>query len=248
MNQSQVAALAPDVAENKKEDRMLAALTARPPSEIDEPLKNTTRKTVALSTVIRRSLSVVDNPAIMFASAYVREGAPGIAFQTARSAAIQTTGKVLYIHASDRIPGFFKDVKNRIPVSLDDFANAGGGRNAIPFVVLKDSGLVCAYFRGGPDGVKDENMKALMASVRKCFEFTVVGADSLLTEGASAAFPHLVDGTILVAEAERTRAPVAQKMKRTVEEHGGKVIGAILNRRRYHIPKLIYRLLYGGFQ
>ena len=153
MNQSQAAALTPDVAENKKEDRMLAALTARPPAEIDEPLKNTTRKTVALSTVIRRSLSV-DNPAIMFASAYVREGAPGIAFQTARSAAIQTTGKVLYIHASDRIPGFFREVKNRIPVSLDDFANTGG-RNAIPFVVLKDSGLVCAYFRGGPDGVKE---------------------------------------------------------------------------------------------
>jgi protein-tyrosine kinase len=247
MNQSQVAAVTPDVAENKKEDRMLAALTARPPSEIDEPFKNTTRKTVALSTVIRRSLSVVENPAIMFASAYMREGAPGIAFQTARSAAIQTTGKVLYIHASDRIPAFFRDAKNRIPVSLDDFANSGG-RNAIPFVVLRDSGLVCAYFRGGPDGVKDENMIALMASVRKCFEFTVIGGDSLLTEGAAAAFPHLVDGTILVAEAERTRAPVARKMKRTVEEHGGKVLGAILNRRRYHIPKWIYRFLYGGFQ
>src|SRR4051812_38360533 len=109
MSQSQAAALTPEVVpETKKEDRMLAALTARPPSEIDEPLKNTTRKTVALSTVVRRSLSV-DNPAVMFASAYVREGAPGIAFQTARSAAIQTTGKVLYIHASDRIPAFFRD-------------------------------------------------------------------------------------------------------------------------------------------
>ena len=96
------------------------------------------------------------------------------------------------------------------------------------------------------ESVKKETLRALVASVQKCFQFIVIGGDNLLDDGTSAAFSQLVDGVILVADAQKTRAPVARKLKRAVEENGGKVIGAILNRRKYYIPGWIYRSLYGG--
>ncbi|MGZ9097469.1 MAG: hypothetical protein ACXW30_04150 [Micavibrio sp.] len=237
----------PDFAKGQKEDIMLAALTAQPPREIVETVRipKIARKSAALPSAMRRALPAKESPAIMFASAYGGEGAPGIAFEAARAAATQSFGKVLYIHMSSRLPRFFVDIQYEMPISLDEFLNTSGG-TILPFVALDESGLVCAWFRGPGEGVKEESLRILMMSLRKCFDLIILGGDDMLAGGASTAFSELVDGTILVAEAERTRVPVAQRLKRAVEESGGKVIGAILNRRRYHIPGRLYRLLYGG--
>jgi len=233
----------PDVSE----DRMLVALTAQAPQKIKENFEptKTARKSATLPLTIRRSLVEKTNPIVMFTSAYGREGAPHLAFHAARAAARQCRGKVLYIHASDRYPKFIRGIENEISISLNDFINAGG-TNTLPFVVLEDSGLVCACFRSPGEGVDAQNLKVFMATLRQCFEFIVLGGDNMLASGPSAVFSDLVDGTILVTEAERTRGPVAEKLKKAVEDNGGNVIGAILNRRKYHIPAWIYRFLYGA--
>ncbi len=245
--QPQIVKTLPEIAKGQKEEVMLAALTAQPPLQIAEIVRipKIARKSAALPSAMRRALPAKTNPVIMFASAYGREGAPGIAFEAARSAAIQSSGKVLYIHMSSRLPRFFADIQYQMPISLDEFLNASGGA-ILPFVALDESGLVCAWFQGPGNSVKEESLRILMMTLRKCFDLVILGGDDMLSGGASAAFAELVDGTILVTEAERTRAPVAQRLKRAVEEGGGQVIGAILNRRRYHIPGWIYRLLYGG--
>lgn len=246
MQKSNLATVTPGVAP-KKEDQLVVALTAKPPTEVEDFLaKSAANKGYGFSGVVRHTQSVTEKATILFTSAYFKEGSPGIAFRTARLAAIQSEGKVLYIHAAERIPNFFRDIKNAIPVSLQDFVNQKELRSIIPFVVLKDSGLVCAHFGGTAESVKKETLHALVASVKKCFEFVVIGGDNLLDDGTSAAFAQLVDGVIVVADAQKTRAPVARRLKAVIEENGGKVIGAVLNRRRYHIPGWIYRLLYGG--
>lgn len=237
-----------EVIKESREDRMLAALTAEAPREITELFIPTrmAKKSVLLPSTIRRSLAVRENNVVMFTSAYAREDAPGVAFQAARSAAMQSTGKVLYVHVSRRLPRFFRDIHDKIPITLDEFIESGGGGSVLPFVVLDESGLVCAWYRGPGETVNPEGLRVLTASLRRCFEFTVFGGDDMLCDGASAAFADLVDGTVLVTEAERTRVPVAKRLKRAVEENGGNVIGAILNRRKFHIPEWIYRILYGG--
>ena len=55
---------------------------------------------------------------------------------------------------------------------------------------------------------------------------------------------HKVDGVILVVEAECTRWQIVQQTKENIEIRGGKVLGVILNKRRFYIPKFVYdRLL-----
>jgi hypothetical protein len=48
----------------------------------------------------------------------------------------------------------------------------------------------------------------------------------------------------MIVEGERTRAPVAAECKRLIEASGGRLIGAIMNKRSLHIPDMLYRILY----
>jgi Mrp family chromosome partitioning ATPase len=51
-----------------------------------------------------------------------------------------------------------------------------------------------------------------------------------------------VDGVVLVVQAEKTRWQVAEQAKRILEESGARLLGAVINRRRYHIPQALYGL------
>jgi hypothetical protein len=44
-------------------------------------------------------------------------------------------------------------------------------------------------------------------------------------------------------QAEYKRAEVATQAKEQIEERGGAILGAVLNRRRFVIPEAIYRRL-----
>jgi MinD-like ATPase involved in chromosome partitioning or flagellar assembly len=50
----------------------------------------------------------------------------------------------------------------------------------------------------------------------------------------------VVDGTILVVQAERTRWQVARAVTERIKERGGHVAGVLLNELRLHIPAAVY--------
>lgn len=52
-----------------------------------------------------------------------------------------------------------------------------------------------------------------------------------------------IDGVLLVLEAEETRWQVAIEARKRIESAGGKLLGAVLNRKTHYIPSWIYRLL-----
>jgi protein-tyrosine kinase len=51
------------------------------------------------------------------------------------------------------------------------------------------------------------------------------------------------DGVIIVVEAERTSWPVVLSVKEQILKHGGNILGIVFNKRRYYIPRFIYRWL-----
>jgi Mrp family chromosome partitioning ATPase len=51
----------------------------------------------------------------------------------------------------------------------------------------------------------------------------------------------LFDGVVLVAEAGATRRESLAQAKKRVELGGGRVLGVILNKRRYPVPRFLYR-------
>ena len=59
----------------------------------------------------------------------------------------------------------------------------------------------------------------------------------------AAALAGMVDGVVLVIQAEKTRWEVAQSAKDRLEKAGANILGVVLNDRRHHIPEWIYKRL-----
>ena len=53
----------------------------------------------------------------------------------------------------------------------------------------------------------------------------------------------MADATLVVVEAELTRAAVARRLVEQIDDAGGQVIGAVLNKRSFYIPRWLYRSL-----
>jgi protein-tyrosine kinase len=82
--------------------------------------------------------------------------------------------------------------------------------------------------------------KAVIERLRSRFDWVVLDGPPVTVYSDAAILAPLADRVVLVVEAERTRWEVVTQAKRTIEESGGRILGAVLNRQRYHIPPALY--------
>ena len=75
-------------------------------------------------------------------------------------------------------------------------------------------------------------------------------ADHVIIDSAAAnLYPEaqtlagLVDGVVLVTRAGETRREAVAEAKKRIEQNGGRLLGVVLNQRRYPIPGFLYRRL-----
>jgi succinoglycan biosynthesis transport protein ExoP len=74
-------------------------------------------------------------------------------------------------------------------------------------------------------------------------KLVIIDAPPVLADLSSAALSPRAAGVVLVVEAERTRAPLVEQSRRVIEKNGGRLLGAVMNKRQFHIPGTIYRRL-----
>jgi protein-tyrosine kinase len=86
-------------------------------------------------------------------------------------------------------------------------------------------------------------VKAAIDQLRCRFDWVVIDGPPVTVYSDAAILAPLADGVVLVVEAERTRWEVVTQARRTIEESGGRILGAVLNRQRYHVPQRFYRWL-----
>ena len=75
------------------------------------------------------------------------------------------------------------------------------------------------------------------------FDFVILDAPPAIGFSEAKVICKKVDGVVLVLGSGTTRRQVALKAKREIQEAGGKVLGVVLNRRKFHIPTWIYERL-----
>lgn len=83
----------------------------------------------------------------------------------------------------------------------------------------------------------------LLDDLRKRFDFVVLDAAPVLDFPDAYTLAPRMDGVLLVVQAERTSVEDAQRAKRTLEEAGARVLGAVVNRQRDYFPPRLKRLL-----
>ncbi len=80
-------------------------------------------------------------------------------------------------------------------------------------------------------------------SLRSQFEYVLVDCPALRTGGDVLSVAPLVDGVILIVEADRTTKEQVLHAEHQIESAGGKCAGHILNKRKYVVPKWLYKRL-----
>jgi capsular exopolysaccharide synthesis family protein len=86
------------------------------------------------------------------------------------------------------------------------------------------------------------NLSDVFTELRSAFELVVVDAPSF-GNGASSGIGSLVDGVVLVVEAERTRTYAVQNMASSLRGAGVNLLGVVMNKRREHVPPWLCKLV-----
>ena len=79
-----------------------------------------------------------------------------------------------------------------------------------------------------------------LALCRRRYTLTFIDAAPVMDSNTTTLLSAAADATILVIKAEHERWEVAQRAIGLMEDAGGRVIGAVLNKQKYHIPKFLY--------
>jgi protein-tyrosine kinase len=141
-------------------------------------------------------------------------------------------------------------VDTRMPGSTD-----GSGDHGLTNW-LESGGELAAYLRPEPNGryqclppgtlpapIGPSAWVRLPAALRQIADVAVCDLTAPLASPEGLHLAKVLDGVVLVLEAEETRWQVAQSAQRLLENAQVRIIGTVLNKRRHFIPDKIYRLL-----
>jgi Mrp family chromosome partitioning ATPase len=88
-----------------------------------------------------------------------------------------------------------------------------------------------------------EYRRDCMQELRNSFEYVLIDCPSLNSAGDVLSLAPLVDGIIMIIEADKTRIDQIQHAEKSIEFARGKLIGHVLNKRTYKIPAWLYKHL-----
>jgi capsular exopolysaccharide synthesis family protein len=173
-------------------------------------------------------------------------GASTTAISLATALAKDSRRKVLLADANLRTPGLHDVFKIEFTDGVYDLLNKENG-HSLKFrkvgpgeLFLLPSGVDRAMQNGHFESPRFDEF---MQSTRKSFDYVILDSAPINSFPDSQAICARVDGVILVIEAGITRRQVALRAKKELEDAGGRLLGVVLNRRKYYIPKWIYRRL-----
>jgi Mrp family chromosome partitioning ATPase len=75
------------------------------------------------------------------------------------------------------------------------------------------------------------------------FDHVVVNVEPVQPGGTVAALLRLVEGVIVIVDADSTRREIARRATQALRDSGVSVIGAVITNRRFPIPNAVFRLL-----
>jgi Mrp family chromosome partitioning ATPase len=82
-----------------------------------------------------------------------------------------------------------------------------------------------------------------LSEARDRYDLILLDSAPLLMSSQTRIISTRTDGVIIVAEANGTRWEVLREIKRQLEADHAKIVGGILNKRRFVIPRWAYRFI-----
>ena len=140
-------------------------------------------------------------------------------------------------------------VANVLALDCRQLANLSGDPRRPPIQVGRDSNPAYAIscppvFHSSWRSSRDYRA-AYLAQLRERFAYVLIDCPSLKEGNDILGLAPLVNGVMLVIEANRTSRSQIAYLERTIENAGGKILGHLLNKRTYPIPEWVHNKLEG---
>lgn len=183
---------------------------------------------------------------IMFTSTSHGGGSTTTAISFAKALAKYSQVKVLLIDGNLRTPNLQEIFGIKHDRGLSDLL-VDVNSKAFKFIKIGQSYLcvlACGRNDHGPVSLfESRSFDRFLNEMRKRFDFIIFDTAPLATFPASRLLGEKVDGVILVIRSGKIRRQVAIRAKKDLEETGARLLGVVLNRRKYHIPDWLYKRL-----
>lgn len=195
---------------------------------------------------IETALEGKDSHVVMFMSANPGEGCSTLLRQFAQVAGKDCGKKVLLLDA-DRGFGRHHEVMNLdVTFTAEDFLAGRCDIQGIAYPAADgafDLALLSSSGSAGCSPISSDKFRQLLSLLKASYDLVLVDAPPFSASSDSLLLAGDVDGIVFVIEAEKTRWQVVQGMCDRLAHQRDKFIGVLLNRRKYHIPAVIYRRL-----
>jgi len=175
-----------------------------------------------------------------------KEGVSTVAANLAATLARPGDGQVLLIDADLRHPSVHQIFEARLSPGLADILANGQSSEAVfaPSPVQNLRILSAGTTDGNLSEMFDsKGFINLLNSIKKDYRYVVVDLPAVKEASWAVRLASLCDGVGLVVEAERSRWEVVQRTKELLVESNVNVLGVVINKRRFYIPKWLYRML-----
>lgn len=176
------------------------------------------------------------------------EGVSTISFNMAIALSLKNVDRrILLVDANTRSPILHSWLK--IVPETPGLIDVLEGKACFEEVLKRDERSALSFI---PAGMKTGNPIVLfdsktfdhfLAKAREQFDIIIFDSPDMMTGPETSVLARKLDGLIMVIEAEKTRWEVAAYHKQQLAEAGVCFTGAILNKKKMFIPRLIYRFL-----
>lgn len=176
--------------------------------------------------------------AVSFASSEEREGASFVSFNVARILAEVYGRKVVWIDANFMSPQQSLNTIDRVTLSqllssprlLADIATTEN-----PYLIPAGDDLKAKRGLFASSAYED-----LIRSLTDLYDFVLIDLPPVLRSNDTALMSAKSRGLLLVVEQEHLKWEVIKSGVEVLEDKGVDVLGAVINRRRFALPKIIY--------
>ncbi|HEX6791968.1 MAG TPA: CpsD/CapB family tyrosine-protein kinase [Candidatus Krumholzibacteria bacterium] len=183
---------------------------------------------------------------LLFTSAMHGEGVTTLAIAFARLLAMQGDQRVILIELNARTPSF----ATRFTLTAAEGATHyfSSHRNFSSLVQRPAGESFDIVHVGTPDATLiqinlEREFPHMMEEARRNYDTVIIDAPPVVICPETPPLAPHVDGVVLVVHAGRTKRETVDRSIKQLLQFQGRVLGVVLNRKRYYIPRFIYRRL-----
>lgn len=181
---------------------------------------------------------------VLFCAVESGNGCTSVCVGAGKALAAQVSGEVCIVDANLRTPALHRHFGLDNYGGLTEMATQSDRLGACTHVLPGSnlSVLTSGQLPRDPYALLGPaSLKPLMAELRSRFDFVLIDSPPVSSYGDATLLAQVVDGVVLVIEADSTHMEAAQEAKERLDTANLQLLAAVLTKRTFPIPEALYR-------